>query len=43
VNPGNSGGPLFDEHGQVVAISDLSNRADPGINFLSRFATRWSS
>jgi serine protease Do len=33
VNPGNSGGPLFDLHGRVVGVVDLKLIFSEGLNF----------
>ncbi len=32
-NPGNSGGPVCDEYGQIIAVHELGNKAAQGINF----------
>ncbi|MBR3722647.1 MAG: trypsin-like peptidase domain-containing protein [Selenomonadaceae bacterium] len=33
INPGNSGGALFDEHGKIIGINDMSTRNADDINF----------
>ena len=33
VNPGNSGGPLFNGHGQVIGVVNMGSRIMQGLNF----------
>lgn len=33
VNPGNSGGPLFNGHGQVIGVVNMGSRVMQGLNF----------